>query len=219
MEILYQNDYAIIIPGELDKMVEFINDNLRNKPVLFFPNGHLKIDQDNIECFSLENFIENASYWITFLLAFGIWREDFLSLNNRDRCIEKRMWLGDVYLRLVNSRKKAIIYNKKFSNYSPLKTKGGYNIFKTFGIDYLSLYDEYIQKKVISKKVFRNEKFKIFNNFLLLWYKEIYINENKNLSFQKNSPFKFLLINYQYNLYFYFGFIRMYLNKIVKKII
>ena len=39
--IKYLNDYAYFIPGELDKMIDFIHDKKNEKPLLFFSNNNI----------------------------------------------------------------------------------------------------------------------------------------------------------------------------------
>lgn len=211
--IKFLNDYASFIPGELDKMIRFIETNIQGKPVLFFSNNSLHDkNSELIYCETLNQFVEHASYWSTWVLAAGFWREDFLSIRDRDRSIEKFMWCPDNYLRLMNSGRRAIIYNRKFCYFQDLKSKGGYNVFNTFGISYLSLYDEYLESGMLNRKVFEIEKYKLFRFYIMDWYYTLIIADNKIYTFDKSNPIKYLLKNYRYKPYLYIGIIYLYIK-------
>lgn len=211
--IKFLNDYACFIPGELDKMIQFIESNAHDKPVLFFSNNSiLNNTNELIYCDSLNEFVKNASYWTTWVLAAGFWRDDFLTLKERDRFIEKFMWCPDNYLKLISSGRRAIIYNNKFCYFHDLKSKGGYNVFYTFGISYLFLYNEYIDSGVLDIKVYRAEKYKLFRYYIMRWYYTLIISDNTIYSFDKSNAFKYLLKNYRLNLYLYFGILYLYIK-------
>lgn len=217
--IKFLNDYASFIPGELDKIIEFIEANKVARPVLFFPNNCLLWEKNKlIFCDSLDSFVNTASYWTTWVLAAGLWRDDFISIKDRDRSVSKYMWCPDNYLRLVSSGRKAIIYNKQFCSLRSLSSKGGYNLFQTFGINYLLLYDEYLKSGSLSKRTFNREKYRLFRYFLLGWYKTLVISKDRNFVFEKNDANKILMKNYKYEPYFYFGILVLRIRSLIGKI-
>jgi len=215
--IKFLNDYTYFIPGELDRIIEFIETNKKEKPILFFSNNSL-INKSNelIFCDSLNSFVKNASYWTTWVLAAGFWRDDFLSIKERDRSIEKFMWCPDNYLRLVCSGRNTIIYNRQFCTLQPLRSKSGYNVFYTFGVNYLSLYDEYLKNGLLSRIVYRSEKYILFRYFLFNWYQTLVINSSDIYKFDNKSAFKILLKNYCFKPYFYASILYLYLRKVIK---
>lgn len=215
--IKFLNDYAYFIPGELNKMIEFIESNKKEKPVLFFSNNNLPDKTEEIVyCNSFDSFVKTASYWTTWVLAAGFWREDFISIKDRDRSISKFMWCPDNYLRLMSMGRRAIVYNRKFCSLTALNNKGGYNVFYIFGVNYLSLYDEYLGSKLMTHKTFNIERHRLFKYFLMGWYQTLVISKNKNYIFEKNDAIKILKKNYQYTYYFYFGIISLHLQNILK---
>lgn len=217
--IKFLNDYAYFIPGELDNIIEFIKENQKEKPVLFFSNNSLLNKTNQIlYCDSLDDFVSTTSYWTTWVLAAGIWRDDFRSIKDRDRSIEKFMWCPDNYLRLVSSGRKVKIYNKKFCSFHSLSNKGGYNLFQTFGINYLSIYEEYLNSKLLSKRTFNREKYRLFRYFLLSWYNILIILEDKKFLFEKKDANKILMKTYKYKPYFYFGILYLKIRFILQKL-
>lgn len=202
--IKFLNDYAYFYPGELDRMITFIKKNEREKPVLLFTNNnYIESKNEILECKGINEFVKHASYWITWVLCAGFWRIDFENIRDRDRSISKFMWCPDNYLKLVSSGRKAIIYNRKFAFEQPLKSKGGYNLFKTFSIDYLSMYDEYLNNHQLDKKVYEKEKYKLMRYFFSSWlYTLKFVNTN-NYNFGVKNAFDILKKTYGKHLYFY----------------
>ena len=127
------------------------------------------------------------------------------------------MWCPDNYLRLVNSGRKALIYNKLFCIKQDLETKGGYNAFYIFGVNYLSLYDEYLESRVLKKRIYEIEKYKLFRYYLMKLYYSLVIFNDKKLYFNVDNSLKNLLKNYHKNTYFYFGILYLYLRSFIKR--
>ena len=208
--IKFLNDYASFFPGELNNLLDFIEYHKNEKPVMFFPNNSIiNEEREIIYCDNLDDFVKVASYWTTWVLAAGFWKEDYDKISDRDRSISKFMWCPDNYFRLV-SKKKSIIYNKKIFNMATPKKKGGYNLFNTFGVDYLSMYDEYLINNNIKNVTIRDEKYKLFRYFLFGWYDTLVLKNKKQFKFGKQNAFKILLRNYSFNPYFYLGIIYLH---------
>ena len=62
--IKFLNDYASFIPGELDKIIDFIEANKKEKPVLFFSNNNIKDSNEIIYCKTIDSFIQNRDNFI-----------------------------------------------------------------------------------------------------------------------------------------------------------
>lgn len=205
--IKFLNDYASFIPGELDKLIKFIEVNEKEKPILFFPNNNLINEtREIIYCNSFDHFVQTASYWTTWVLAAGFWKEDFLSIIDRDRSVEKFMWCPDNYLRLIDSGRKTIINNRKILQTQETKSKGGYNLFKIFGENYLSLYKPYLQAGKLQNTTYQIEKYKLLRYYLLPTTINYLL--TPNYTFKLNNAFKILFKEYKWNLYFYFNIMR-----------
>jgi len=223
--IKFQNDHAIFIPTELDKIIEFIESSKKEKPILFFSNNAL-LDKTNkiIHCDSLDSFVKKASYRTTWVGGAGIWRDDFIALKDRDRSVEKFMWCPDIYLRLLSSGRKAIIYNRQIFTMQLLSKKGGYNLFQIFVTNYLSLYLPYIKSGKLSANVFRKEKIRLYRDYLIPTASLYITSTSTKYSFETDGALK-ILFKYYWNFpYFYFGLIRFIIllivyNPFIQKII
>lgn len=218
--IKFLNDYAFFQPGELDNILELVKKNKHTKRLLFFPNGRLESDKSNlIEIESLEQFVSKASYWVTWVLAAGFWREDLENINDRDRSVSKFMWCPDNYFRLLDTGRKALIYNSEFAKLQGLKSKGGYNIFYTFGINYLSMYQPYLIEGKITDKTYKKEKYRLFRHYLLPLYNQHVFNHDEKSFFQVSDAYKNLMVNYRFEPYFYIGLFFQKIKTKIKKLI
>lgn len=216
--IKFLNDTAFFITGELDKIIDLIEANKRLKPLLFFSNNNL-LDKINeiIHCYSLESFVQIASYWPTWVGGAGIWRSDFVTLIDRDRSAEKFMWCPDIYLRLLSSGRKAIIYNKPFCSITLVSSKGGYNIYQVFVTNYLGLLERYKAEKQISRITLFNEKNKLLIHFLIPWTLTLWTEKTK-YKFHQEGALNIVFKKYCFNPLFYVGIIYLFLKLIFLKL-
>ncbi len=206
--IKFLNDYAYFISGELDHLIQFIESNKTEKPILFFPNNNIRDKTSIIYCDSLDSFVQKSSFWTTWIFTAGFWREDFLSIIDRDRYAKKFMWCPDNYLRLVNSGRKVIIYNVKICKFHTLKHKGGYNMYEIFIDNYLELYDYYLKSGNLSPRIFHKEKICLYKNYLIPTTINYLTSKNTIYSFELKGAAKKLFQNYWYYPYFYLGIIK-----------
>lgn len=186
----------------LDVMIDVIYKNINSKRIIFFSNGTSGKNLSSFICKDINSFVEVVSYWSTWIACFGIWKIDFETLNEFSRYSNLQLVQTDVLLRLISSGKEVHVDNTLIFNSVTPSSKGGYNPFKTFGIDYLSLYTEYIVKGELTKKIFNKEKYKLFRYFLLGLYCKLVVNSS-SFTFDTSNAFKNLLYNYRFNLYFY----------------
>lgn len=216
--IKFLNDYAYFIPGELDKIIEFVEENEKEKPVLFFSNHNLRNKNDaTIYCESLDSLVETASYWMTWVLCAGMWRDDFIMIKDRDRSIMKFMWCPDNYLRLVSSGRPVIIYNKSFCLFHNLNKKGGYNFYKVFVENYLSLYNEYLKSRRLKPSIYRKERKKLYKYYLIPITISYLNSSYTEYNFDTRGGLRILFREYWHNPYFYIGLARLGIRYLVNK--
>lgn len=143
--------------GSLDKMLKVIQTNIDKKPVIFFSNGTV-CKTPKIYCADFDAFIKNASYWVTWIGAFGIWKEDFEKINDFNRYSYLQLAQMDVLLRSISSSKTVVIINEQLcENVAPNK-KGGYDFLNVFLDNYLFILSEYFNAKRISIKTLKAVK-------------------------------------------------------------
>lgn len=162
MYLKLHNNYTMFCPGTLFKMIKEIKENVKEKPVIFHTNG-MKQKGKIFEYKSFDNFMYNLSYFSSWSTGFGIWRDDFEKIKK----IQIDIMFPQTSLLLEQYNKSSYILNDNllFKNQNVPK-KGGYNIFKVFSVDYISLIEQSFLKKRISNNTFNRIKNDLLFNYL-----------------------------------------------------
>jgi hypothetical protein len=148
-------------------LIELIKKHQDNKPLIYFTNGQLRdVTSKSYEDF--DSFSYDLSFWNTWAMGFSIWKEDFE--NYKFSKLSEMFPHTSLLLCHAKSNKKYIINNSLFFINQEVPTKGGYNLFKTFCVDYLNLINEYKNNAEISFKTFNKIKNDLFFNFLIPWH-------------------------------------------------
>jgi abequosyltransferase len=200
------NDTVSMNPGVLKSMLDNLSlYKIEMKPVFFYQNISFLHSDEIHYCSNLNDLVPNVSFWITWIANFGTWRKDFESLTDRDRYAHLQFPHTDWMIRTITKNSNSIIHFGDYYNVAELNSKGGYNVFQTFGIYYLSLYDEYLKTNVLSKRIFNREKYRLFRYFLMIWYKTLIISKDNKFVFEKKNANKILMKNFKFKPYFYIG--------------
>lgn len=214
------NDTVNLKPGALKTIKEVLQlSRTEMKPIFFYQNIPFLKENKTIIYSNLNELIINVSFYITWIANFGIWRKDFEELDNKDRLAHLQFPHTDWTFRIVEKSKSGIIYFGDYYNVAELNSKGGYNVFYTFGVNYLSLYNEYLESKSLDKNIYKTEKYRLYRYFLINWYQTLILERDNKYIFEKNNALKILLKNYKYNLYFYLNFLSINLRFIIKRLL
>lgn len=210
------NDTLMHHKDTLDIIIDVINKNIINKNILFFANGILKI-RIQLQCENLNSFVKNVSYWTTWIACFGIWKEDFDMLDNFSRNANLQLVQTDVLFRLLSLNRSVLVDNTKiFDSVSPT-SKGGYNIYKVFGTNYLGILEEYKKRKQISRITLINEKSKLLIYFLIPWTLTLW-KDKINYSFDRKGALNIIFKWYRFHPIFYIGVVYLFLRIILLSI-
>ena len=200
------NDTVLFRKETVQYMLNVINDNTNMKNPLFFYINYLNNKNSVIDCDGLDSFVKKTSYFVTWISHFGCWKEHFDNLSQKDKAIDTSLMQTDWSFRLVSKHKKATVCFYGLYDSVILQNKNGsYNILKIFGLNYLSIYKEYIDKSLINKKTYSQEKKKLLFRFLIPSY-IMGIYQHKTHKFYIDKPFVYLK-EYQHDWYFYLSFL------------
>ena len=162
------NDTMIFEKGALSYMVAAINDNINDKPVIFWNQNEKK---DNIITINdVQEAITRISYWATSISCFGIWEQDFV--YNENGC-EQHLWqVPNLYENII-CRKAVKIYTKNLYTIQSVKNKDiSYGLFDVFYNKYLEFVKEPIRKGILNENVLYKIKkdllLDFFSNFIIL---------------------------------------------------
>jgi hypothetical protein len=103
----------------------------------------------------------------------------------------------------IESSYNVYIYKQLFHGLGKdAKTNGGYNLFKVFLENYLSIWKDFSKKAGMNLIDYENEKRRLFIQFAIVWiYKLLFLKEKMN--FQTNRAYAYLFKYYWYCPYFY----------------
>ena len=210
------NDTLMHHEDTLDIIINMIIQNITNKDILFFSNGVLK-NITEYYCEDLNSFIKTISYWSTWIGCFGIWKEDFDSIDNFSRNAKLQLVQTDVLLRLVSSNRSLLVNNIKIFDSVIPKTKGGYNFYEVFVTNYIGLLENYRVNNQISRITLFNEKTKILIYFLIPWTFNIWKSKTNN-TFNRKGALSIIFKKYRYHPIFYIGIIYLFFKIVLAQL-
>ena len=145
--VKFINHRCRLVSGTLEYLVEFVKDNLEDKPGIFFSNGTLKFPQK--DCASLGEYLVNMGYYCTWSGGLGFWRDDFKNFLNEN--VESNSLFPHFSILTFGEKQHYIIDNVVMFVEIPFDGIKGYkyNIFYAFGVVYPHLLLELLHKKRI----------------------------------------------------------------------
>ena len=154
--IKFVNHRTLLVDGALQKLVDFVKTNRKEKPIVYFANGALKIQKEVHYYNSFDKFVRNLSYWSSWSTGMAIWKEDFLKLPEDVEDFNELFPHTTVLFRERN-RCRYIIDNTVIMDEMPQgkKPKGNYNLYWAFGIEYPGIIFDLFRDESISKTTFR----------------------------------------------------------------
>ena len=156
------NDTLEFLPGSLEFILALIKEEQNRRTPLFFTNRTLN---KNIYCKNMDDFIKHASYLITWIGGFGLWKEDVKSLNLMKEFAYSRLPQTAAILSMIKD-KPAIVVERKLFNYLRQSISGNYNISEIFIVNYLNILQSY-RKLHLSDVVYNQEKYKVLKKHVL----------------------------------------------------
>lgn len=137
----FVNHRAVLLEGALQKIIDFIDENRKDKPVIYFSNGQIdKWKSSEVRCYSdFDGFIAGLGRYISWTTGVGIWKEQYDALPS-DMHIDSISPHSCILLAIRNGSK-YIINNMEFSEEleKSHEKKGKYDLFKAFGVEEVSI--------------------------------------------------------------------------------
>lgn len=171
----FVNHRTIWRPGRLQYMIDFLEKNEEDKPVIFFSNGVLGWGPIYKEFSTFDEFVQNLGIYGTWTSGVGIWKEDFERIPENYQYDKISPHAGILYSE--RKKKKYIIDDHYWM--SEIDTdhskKGRYDLYKAFALDEfiitINLYrdgDITIETLKSVKESFRTFLKKLYCDFNLL---------------------------------------------------
>lgn len=162
------NDSLNWLPGSIAKMVRLVEMTLPVKPILFFMNQSRPTEEVITKVNDLDSLLRIVSYHITWIGAFGVWKNQLDQLQNFSRHAKLKLPQVDALLRQMVILQVSYICNLPMFQVIPTGPKGGYNIADVFGTNYLSILRQF--KDQISDETMRTLKRDVLEKHILPFY-------------------------------------------------
>ena len=195
------NDTLRLKNGILGQFLHIISVSSEDEPLFFYQNiSFLNKNQRKI-LHDSSDFINETSFFVTWIANFGNWKKCIDSIPDPDRCSHLLLAQTDWSLSIVNKNVSSIIYFGDFFESIAPRNKGGYNFFHVFIVNYLFVIKEYINNIFLIEK----EKYRLFRYHIVPFYYRLKL-KKKDAFDVENANF-IIMRYYWYYPYTYLGFL------------
>ena len=137
--VKFINHRSKLLPGTLQMIIDFVQENRKEKPVTFFSNGNLVGSKSKIECYSFDEFVSCLSYYSSWSGGLAFWTRDFDKGKMREEY--NTLFPHTDILFAKRDSNKYFINNEVIFEDIPVNgiAKGKYKLFNAFGVEYVSI--------------------------------------------------------------------------------
>lgn len=154
----FVNHRSVFMDGRLEMMIEFIKDNIEEKPVIYFSNGAMGWGPKAEHYNTFDAFVGGLKRYASWTSGVGVWREDYLKLP------------GGFTFDEISPHSSVLFAEREKNNYIINDTywmkeitnehanKGKYDLYKAFGVEELSITLDLYKAGAISADTFKAVK-------------------------------------------------------------
>ncbi|MBR4624128.1 MAG: hypothetical protein IKO56_01160 [Alphaproteobacteria bacterium] len=176
--IKFINHRTKLLTGTLQYFVDFVRENEKERPSVYFSNGVIKDIKGIAEYDSFDGYVKGLSYWSSWSTGMGFWKDDF---DKIPKDAEFNILFPHTTI-LFNERhkNKYIIDNIPHLYEIPIShaNKGRYNLFYAFGVEYVGLICDLYRESAITAETFLKVK-KDNLRFIAGLYRDFVLNKDK----------------------------------------
>jgi len=193
------NHRSKLLPGTIKTMIDLVLQYKESQPLIYCSDGVLKNRGEIIDCSTDDDFVRELSYWCSWSAGIGFWQKDlkeigYIDLNN--------MFPNTSMLFGCRNESSYVIWNKKYQQMGDETGKGGYDLYKTFGVIFLDIMNGLRIDHRITYDTFIKVKKDLFTFLRDLYLSEAILPTNRT----------FILKNIRQSMNVYYGstdYIRM----------
>lgn len=190
------NDTLLVRPGALQPLADAIREFSDTRPLMFMTNGNRPNEGKElfVQCKSLDEFVDNVSFFSTWIGGFGLWREE-LDLAKAFRIDSGNLPQTEVVCKQMAEGRQAVAF---FGGYflSKQDFRRVYNWTEVFGKNYLDILKPYVAAGQLSQAIYEKAKKEVLLRHILPNY------FNAKNDFGKGGFFEHL-VDYRDEPYFY----------------
>lgn len=152
---------------------------------------------------TLEDFLCNVSFYITWIGGFSVWAEDATDIQNNFYGCEKSLWQVPFILNSIAKKEKALIINEKLFESQMVEKKNiSYGLYTVFHDNYLGFIKPYLKNNLISQQSFAYLEKNLLFDFFTNWLINYNINQDKFIYSNTEELQKAIFTEYRDKRYF-----------------
>ena len=215
------NDWVYLDEEGLGYIKKVLKDHLNDKKSIFFTSNWIDTKykgQEICYCSDINDYISVVSTFVTSNNLFGVWKEDWKRIVEKDKYSEMLLQQDDWTYQLLKMKKDCIVCNKVIYKTSkvPLKVRSGYNWFQVHLDYYCKIMDPYIKSGLINTEVVKYDKRHLLVHFIPELQNALIYNSSKYWKFDTSHTWHYLWYYYKSDPYFYYFIIRLYISFFIK---
>lgn len=218
--IKFINHRFVLNDGALNYFINFVRNNEKSDSVVYFSNGVLNSEKKILKLNSFDEFVNSLSYWSSWSAGIGFWRNKLSKLSEIKEYNE--LFPHTEVLFIDKNSDNYIIDDTNLLTQLPVGkiSKGRYNLFKAFAVEYPSIICDLLRQDYISLNTFL--KIKKENYFFLKQQYFEYIVRGKDCSYDLTDADQFLNVYYSKRLVKFsmpFMYLKCLLSKLLKALV
>ena len=208
------NDTLRFSNKSLESMLYNISTSDESIP-LFFYQDIKALGRTNVckKGCGIDSFLEQVSYFTTWIANFGCWKTDIEDIVSPNRFSDLQLSQVDWVFQIISRKDNySVIFDNHFISIPPVK-KGGYNIFKVFVNNYLQILNQH-NLKLKSKIV---EKDRLLRLFVMQWLWILYVDKEK-FTFETKGKWGVIFRHFYLYPSLYLGLLKYAIKKALLRI-
>ena len=206
--IKLQNDNNYFLEESILYLTDCVKKDNGRKIPFFFTNNFVFTNKksEEIFCNSFDSYIQAISTYVTAISCFGAWKEHWDIVKDRLKYTDLKLNQVDWSFQILENLGACILYDKPYFWFMGVGKRSGYNWFQIHLDNYYCIMNPYINKGLISKETYENDKKNLLKHFkpeLVNIYCTIPFFKKKNWKYDTKNTFWYFWKYYKNNYYFY----------------
>ena len=199
------NDTVRFVPGGLKLMLDTVGRHLATREPLFLYEWNRSRQPVTVVCPDVGSFICEASVRATWIANFGCWRRDAGVTDDRSgAALQLLQGVWSIRIAEAGPPPAKIC----FGHYCTVAAgtgaaKGGYNVFRVFVANYLTIVEECLRRGVVSRAQYRKAKSRLFRRFVARRVVWLLFRSKHITRFDNREAWRIVLEHYGRQPYFY----------------
>lgn len=201
--------------GFLGKLIKILSKN--NYGLLHVSDRDKCRNGQIIEYDDKNKFLEDIHVWITFISG-NIVRADKRFCVNLDNYTGTFICQVPLYLySILTSSNNAIYYQQYLESQNDSINNGGYNLFRVFVDNLFRIYQEFVEKGLMTRQAYENAKWAEYKEWLVDFVVAfLVLGKDRRKNFDLTDAWSILRKHYGQYLYFYYYTLKSFTKRIIR---